>query len=104
MQIIFYPLLFLSILGHFFFGYIVTKKNYYALPVGLLLSGSIIAILSRIIPIYTLEIISFILILSTIIFLYKKYYIQSLKEINNNKIYYYFKIEFVLHSCRLHIL
>ena len=90
MQIIFYPLLFLSILGHFFFGYLVTKKNYYALPIGLLLSGSIIAILSRIIPIYTLEIISFILVLSTFIFLYKKCYIQSLKEINTSKIYYYF--------------
>ncbi len=89
MQIIFYPLLFLSILGHFFFGYIVTKKNYYALPVGLLLSGSIIAILSRIIPIYTLEIISLILILSTIFFLYKKFYLQSLKEVNTKKLCYY---------------
>lgn len=88
MQIIFYPLFFFSILGHFCFGYLLTKKNYYALPVGLLLSGSIIAILSRIIPIYTLEIISLILILSTIFFLYKKYYLQFLK-ISTDKIYYY---------------
>ena len=97
MQIIFYPLLFLSILGHFFFGYIVTKKSYYALPVGLLLSGSIIAILSRIVPIYTLEIISLILILSTIFFLYKKFYLQSLNEVNTKK-FYYFLVSLIIFS------
>tara|TARA_B100001093_G_C26854251_1_gene1026638 strand:- start:777 stop:2558 length:1782 start_codon:yes stop_codon:yes gene_type:complete len=90
MQFVFYPLLCLSLLGHFFLGYIVTKKNYYALPVGLLLSGSIIAILSRIIPIYTLEIISITLIISTIIFFYKRLYLEVLNDIDPKKLLYLF--------------
>ena len=57
MQIIFYPLIFLSLIGHFFLGYMLTQRKYYALPVGLLFSGSIISILSRTIPLYTIEII-----------------------------------------------
>ena len=92
MQIIFYPMVFLSVIGHFFLGYILTKKSYYSLPVGLLFSASIVSILSRLVPIYTIEIIVIILLLSTLVFFFKKFYIPVLNEFNIKKFFYFFTI------------
>ena len=90
MQIIFYPLLFFSLIGHFSLGYMLTRRKYYALPIGLLFSGSIISILSRIVPLYTIEIILIIVSISTIIFFYKKLYIEVWNQINLKKSLYFF--------------
>ena len=97
MQIIFYPLIFLSLIGHFFLGYMLTQRKYYALPVGLLFSGSIISILSRTIPLYTIEIILIFIFISTIIFFYKKLYLVVWNNIDLKRSLYFF-VAFVILS------
>ena len=80
MNIEFYLLFLLSIFANFVFGFLLTRRVLYALPVGLFFCASLIAILTRIVPSLTLEIIAALLIIGLLIFIYKKYYLDILKK------------------------
>lgn len=93
-----------SLLGCWFIGYTITKSNLFSLPIGIFVLGSLIALLCRFIPLYTLLIIKILLLFSIINFIIRnkyKYFLSNFHKKEFFKFSYLF-IFFLLFFIRFH--